>query len=127
MIITERKPYGMIKSKIDEDDKIGIVSCNVCARICETGGKEGMEKIAKRLQEDGFDVVDKDLIGTACDFDNLDVDELHGDTTIALTCDAGVYNLKKLFPKRKIITALDTVGLGAFDNQGNLNLVREFE
>jgi len=52
---------------------------------------------------------------------------LHGNVTIVLACDAGVYNLKKLFPKRKIIPALDTIGLGAYDEKGDLNLVRRFE
>jgi len=95
--------------------------------MCETGGKEGMEDFEKRLKQNGFEVVDKDLIGTACDFDQLDAKELHGNTTVVLACDAGVFNLKKLFPKRKIIAALDTIGLGAFDEKGNLNIVRKFE
>jgi hypothetical protein len=63
----------------------------------------------------------------ACDFDQLKKDELKGNITIVLACDAGVYNLKKLFPNRKIVQALDTVGLGAYDEKGDLNLVKEFE
>ena len=68
-----------------------------------------------------------DLIGVACDIDQLKKEELEGDTTIVLACDAGVYNLKKLFPKRKIIPAIETIGLGAWDEKGNLTLVREFK
>ncbi len=34
--------------------KVGIVSCNSCARACETGGKEKMEELAQRLKQDGF-------------------------------------------------------------------------
>jgi hypothetical protein len=127
MIITESKPFGMIKAQLNKKDKIGIVSCNSCVRICETGGKEAMKELADRLKKEGFNVVDMDLIGMACDFDQLKKDELKGDITIALACDAGVYNLKKLFPNRKIVQALDTVGLGAYDEKGDLNLVKEFE
>jgi len=127
MIITEMKPFGMIKSKLNISDKIGIVSCNSCPRICETGGEEAMKKIKNRLKKEGFNIVDNDLIGRACDFDLLKKDELNGDTTIVLSCDAGVYNLKKLFPKRKIINALDTIGLGVFDHKGNLTLIKEFK
>ena len=127
MIITELKPYGMIKSQLNKKDKIGIVSCNTCARMCETGGRKEMKKLAARLKKDGFNVVDTDLIGFACDFDQLKAEELHGNTTIVLACDAGVYNLKKLFPKKKIITALDTIGLGAYDEKGNLTLVKKFK
>jgi len=127
MIITEMKPFGMIKSKLKKDDKIGIVSCNSCPKICETGGEEEMKKIAKRLKKEGFNVVDNDIIGRACDFDLLKKDDLHGTTTIVLACDAGIYNLHKLFPKRKIIGALDTIGLGAFDHKGNLTLIKKFK
>ncbi|UZE94070.1 MAG: hypothetical protein IB618_00645 [Candidatus Pacearchaeota archaeon] len=127
MIITALKPYGLIKAQLDKKDKIGIVSCNSCAKLCETGGEKEMKKLAEKLKKDDFKVVDMDLIGVPCDFDQLKKDELHGDVTIVLACDAGVYNLKKLFPKRKIIEALDTTGLGAWDEKGNLTLVRKFQ
>jgi len=55
----------------------------------------------------------------------LKKDELNGNVTIALACDSGVYNLKKLFPKRKIISALNTIGIGAYDHKGKINLVRK--
>jgi len=126
MIITEEKPYGMIKSKLKKQDKIGIISCNTCAKMCETGGEKKMKEIATRLKKDGFNVIDTDLIGVACDFDQLKKEELRGDTSIVLACDAGVYNINKLFPKRKIIIALDTVGLGAWDEKGNINMVKKF-
>lgn len=127
MIITKAKPYSWIKKQLKKTDKIGIVGCNSCARMCHTGGKEEMEKLAAKLKKDLFDVVDMDLIGIACDMDQLKREELKGDVTIVLSCDAGVYNLKKLFPKRKIIPALETVGLAAWDEKGNLTLVREFK
>ena len=127
MIITELKPYGLIKAKLNKKEKIGIVSCNACAKMCETGGKKAMKELALRLRKDGYNVIDTDLIGRACDFGSLKAGQLHGKTIIVLACDAGVYNLRKLFPKRKIIAGLDTVGLGAFDKKGNLNLVRRFK
>ena len=127
MIITDVKPYGIIKTQLNKKDEIGIVSCNSCPRICETGGEDAMKKLAQRLKKDGFNVVDTDLIGRACDFDLLKKEELKGTTTIVLACQAGVYNLHKLFPKRKTIEALDTIGLGVFDHKGNLTLVKKFE
>jgi hypothetical protein len=127
MILTSLKPHGLIKSKLKKTDKIGIVSCNSCARLCETGGKKEMKKLASKLKKNRFNVVDMDLIGIPCDFDQLKKDELKGNVTIVLACDAGVHNLKKLFPKRKIIEALNTIGLGAWDEKGNLTLVRKFQ
>ena len=43
MIITQSKPYGVIRSQLDKKDKIGLVTCNTCARMCETGGEEQMK------------------------------------------------------------------------------------
>ena len=126
MIITKLKPYARIKSQLKKTDKIGIVSCNTCARMCETGGEKVMKELALKLKKDGFNVVDMDLIGFACDFDQLKKNELKGDITIVLACDSGVYNLRKLFSKRKIIDALNTIGLGAYDHKGNISLVRKF-
>jgi hypothetical protein len=95
--------------------------------MCETGGLKKMQELAERLKKDGYIVVDTDLIGMACDFDQLKKDQLHGNVNIVLACQAGVYNLKKIFPNHKIITALDTVGLGAWDMKGNINLVKKFK
>ncbi len=126
MIITKMRPYKEIKSQLKKREKIGIVSCTLCAQLCHTGGREVMKKLANRLKKDGFNVVDQDLIGGPCNYSRLEANELRGDVSIVLACDAGVYNLKKLFPKRRIIPALKTVGLGAYDNKGNIDLVRKF-
>ena len=127
MIITDSKPYGLLKTMFSKSDKIGIVSCNTCAKMCETGGQKGMDRLAKRLKDDDFNVVGKKLISIACDLSLIKKEEIKGDVIIALTCDAGVYALKKLLPNKKIITALDTIGLGAFDNKMDISLVRKFE
>lgn len=127
MIVTEMLPYGLIKSKLEEGDKISVVACNTCARMCETGGKKAIKKISKKLEEDNFEIVEKDVIGVACDMDQLKKKKYKGNTVLVLACDAGVYNLKKLLPEHKVIPALDTVGLAAYDEEGNLNLVKEFE
>jgi len=84
-----------------------------------------MLKLAKRLKKDGFNVVDMDLIGTPCNYDLLNKSQLHGNVQILLACDAGLYNLKKLFPKHKIICANETLGIGAHDKGKNIVLVRK--
>jgi muramoyltetrapeptide carboxypeptidase LdcA involved in peptidoglycan recycling len=127
MIVSTLKPYKEIKSKLKKTDKIGIISCNACARMCGVGGKEVMEKLASKLQKEGFNIVDKDLIGAPCDFDQLNKNQLHGNVQIVLACDAGVYNLKRIFPGHKIISALNTIGLGSFDHKGHINVVKKFK
>jgi len=126
MTITEPKPYGMIKSQLKKSDKIGLVSCNACVKFCETGGEEKMQKMAERLKKDGFNVVDVDLIGVACDLDQVKKETFDGEVTIVFACDAGVFNVKKLVGNKKVITALDTIGIGTRDKEGNINLVKSF-
>jgi len=125
MILTKLKSYKWIKSKLNKKDKIGIVSCNACARMCGTGGEKELKILSNRLRKDGYTVVDEDLIGAPCMISQLKKDELHGNKTIVLACVSGVYNLNKLFPKRKIIPALDTIGLAAVDNKGKPKLVKK--
>lgn len=126
MVITESKPYGVIKAQLKKSDKIGIVTCNTCTRICETGGTKQMKSLARRLEKDGFNVVDTDVIPIACNIDLARKPKYKGTTLIVLACVAGVYALKKLFPKKNIIDAVNTIGISARDNQGNIFIVKEF-
>jgi len=124
MILTKLIPYNKIKKQLNKKDKIGIVSCNACARMCGTGGEKEMKILADKLKKDGYKVVDQDLIGAPCIINQLKKDELHGDTTIILACVSGIYNLKKLFPKKKIIAGLETIGLAAIGKNNKPKLIR---
>jgi ferredoxin len=126
MIVTSSKPYGVVRSMLKKWKKIGIVSCNSCARVCETGGKEKMEELAERLKKDGFDVVDMELVPMACAIDAVKKPNYQADMLVALACDSGVCTLQALFPTKMIIPANDTIGLGARDMQGNIFVMKKF-
>jgi hypothetical protein len=85
-----------------------------------------MEELANRLRQDGFNVVDTELIPMACNLDAVKKPEYHADYLVALACDSGVCSLQSLFPDKIVIAALDTVGLGARDAQGNIFLMKKF-
>jgi hypothetical protein len=106
--------------------KIGVVSCNSCARACETGGKEKMDELAARLKQDGFEVVDTELLPMACNIDAAKRTDYHGDMLVVLACDSGVLTLQSLFPSKIVVPALDTIGIGARDAQGNIFLMKKF-
>ena len=127
MIVTKAFPYSVIKKQLKKSDEVGVISCNACARLCGTGGEKGMVRLSKQLKKDGFNVVDMDLIGTPCNYDLLNKSQLHGSVQILLACEAGLYNLKKLFPKHKIIPANKTLGLGVHDKGRNIVLVRKIK
>jgi len=126
MIVTNSKPYGVVRGMLKKWKKIGIVSCNSCARACETGGKEKMEALAARLKQDGFNVVDMELIPMACNIDAVKKPEYHADILVALACDSGVCTLQSIFSNKIVVPALDTIGLGARDLEGNIFLMKEF-
>ncbi len=124
MIVTKAKPYSEVKKGLKKSDEIGVISCNACARMCGTGGEKAMKALAMKLKKDGFNIVDVDLIGTPCDYNQLNKSQLHGNVQIVLACDSGMYNLKKLFPKHKIISGTKTLGVGAHDGK-KITLVRK--
>ena len=115
MIVTSLKPYGMIRGMLRKWKTVGVVSCNSCARACETGGKEKMEELANRLKQDGFQVLDTELLPMACNIDAAKKPDYKADYLVVLACDSGVCTLQSLFPNKVVVPALDTVGIGARD------------
>jgi len=126
VIITSLKPYEVIEGWLNEGDKIGVVACNSYARVCETGGRISMDEMADRLRDDGFDVVDEDLLPMCCNLDTVSKVEYDGEVLIILACDAGVYTLQKLYPDKKVIAALNTIGLGARGAKGIIYMMKQF-
>jgi len=127
MIITSHKPYGVIRAMLKKWKTVGVISCNSCARACETGGREKMEELAARLRQDGFTVLDTELIPMACNVDALKKPDYKADYIVVLACDSGVFSLQSLFPTKIVVAALETIGLGARDTQGNIFLMKKFE
>ena len=126
MIVTTSKPYGVVRGMLKKWKKIGIVSCNSCARACETGGSKKMEELAVRLKNDGFEVVDTELVPMACNIDLVKKPDYEADMLVALACDSGVCTIQSLFPTKMVIPALDTIGFGARDRQGNIFIMKKF-
>ena len=125
MIVTNSKPYGVVKGMLKKWKKIGVVSCNSCARLCETGGKEKMEEIAERLRKDGYNVVDTDLVPMACAIGIVKRHEYQAEMIIVLACDSGVATLQNLFPSKIVVAGNETIGIGARDFNGNIFLMRK--
>lgn len=125
MIVTSAKPYGLVRGMLKKWKKIGLVSCNACARVCETGGRAKMEELAERLRKDGFEVVDTELVPMCCAIDAVKRPNYQADILVALACDSGVCTLQSLFPSKIVVPANDTVGIGARDAQGNIFIMKK--
>ena len=85
-----------------------------------------MKNLAQRLTQDGFQVVDTDLVGAPCIFREMAATRLRGDITIVLACESGFSNLQKAFPGKKLVAGLETIGLGAIGKDGRPVLVKKF-
>jgi hypothetical protein len=125
MIVTNSKPYGVIKGMLKKWKKIGIVACNMCARVCETGGRAKMEELAERLKKDGYNVVDTELVPMACNIDAVKKPNYEADMLVVLACDSGAFTLQSLFPSKIVIPANVTIGIGARDIQGNIFVMKK--
>jgi len=67
-----------------------------------------------------------ELIPMACNVDAVKKPNYQADYLVALACDSGVCTLQSLFPNKIVVPALDTIGLGARDVQGNIFLMMKF-
>lgn len=85
-----------------------------------------MEELAARLKQDGFDVVDVELVPMACAVDAVKKPNYQADYLVVLACDSGVCTLQSLFPNKVVVPANDTIGLGARDVQGNIFIMKKF-
>ena len=126
MIITNMKPYGVIRGSLRKWKKIGLIACNSCARVCETGGKKKLDELSERLKKDGFDIVGSDLVPLVCNIDAVKRRSYDGDYLLILACDSGVFTVQSIFPNKVVVPACNTVGLGAKDSRGNIFLMKKF-
>lgn len=85
-----------------------------------------MDELAARLKQDGYEVVETELLPMACNVDAAKRTDFKADMLIILACDSGVLTVQSLFPSKTVVSALDTVGIGARDAQGNIFLMRKF-
>ncbi len=127
MIITITKDIQNILSNLEKEDKIAIVSCDNCAKVCGTGGEEGAAEMKKVLEKFGYNVTDIFTYGPLCAKDlNENLREINGDTALILGCEAGEYTLKKFTNFKKVILCLDSLGIGAYDESGKPFTIKSF-
>ena len=72
-------------------------------------------------------MVDTELLPMACNVDVAKKPDYKSDILMVLACDSGVCTLQSLFPSKIVVPALDTIGIGARDAQGNIFLMTKFK
>jgi hypothetical protein len=61
----------------------------------------------------------------ACNIDAVKRPNYQADMLVALACISGVCTLQSLFPSKIVVPALDTIGIGARDAQGNIFIMKK--
>ena len=85
-----------------------------------------MQELEERLKNDGYDVVNTALVPMVCNIDLVRRPKLDADILVVLACDSGVNTIQDIYPSKKIVPALNTIGIGARDGRGNLYLMVKF-
>jgi ferredoxin len=57
MIGTIPKPFEEIMDALDGHEKVAVIGCDGCAKICMTGGSDQVAEMAEKLENAGKDVV----------------------------------------------------------------------
>ena len=97
--------------------RVAIWTCNTCARLCnEIGGSESSERLAKKLSEDGIEVVGVYSTSAACLEKKVvekkdEVLSKSPDVILSMTCSAGAQNAGKVF-NLQVINPIVTFGYG---------------
>ena len=117
MIYSRLIPYRDIKNKLETSDEIAVVSCNSCARECGVGGLRKSDELIEKLAGDGYVVKEEIILQYACSepvYKKARI-QMKSDTVIVLSCSAGVCCVKRLYPKKNVLTVTEDVGLFVTD------------
>ena len=125
MIISVRSiSYDELKRNLSRHDKIVLWSCDTCVKHCGIAGMEKMAMLEEMLKEDGYNVINKELISESCQINlakkhkKVQEDLFNKATTIiTLTCELGYQCVRNVFPKIKVIGTAKTFGSGNFSNR----------
>ncbi|MBW2219568.1 MAG: methylenetetrahydrofolate reductase C-terminal domain-containing protein [Deltaproteobacteria bacterium] len=121
MIATTQKPFDEIIGALEGYEKIAVIGCNGCAKVCMTGGDEQVDELAGRLRDQGKEVVLEATPDRTCYVDNThatldpNLEQLkQADAVIVMGCGGAVQITRKVTEDYGLIvpvkTALDSVG-----------------
>jgi len=126
MIIAEQKPLAVIKSMVDDYQKVLVVGCGTCVTVCLAGGEKEVGILASALRmttklEGNGVAFDEVTVQRQCEWEYID--PLAGrlenyDAILSLGCGIGVQTLAERFPGKRVLPGLNTTFLGLPTEQG---------
>jgi hypothetical protein len=116
-LLTSWKSAGELQFALKDASRVGIISCDICANFCDTGGARGVRYMKGLLEKWGKTVVmGKSVLG--CCSEGIVKEALRTyrrplskcEALVVLSCSAGVQNIMSCDPGIKVVGALDTMG-----------------
>ena len=127
MIKSEMLAYEDIKKQIDKKEKLGIITCNNCARLCGVGGPEKAEELEEKLSKDGYQVVSTSDMLVACNFEYYKDANVSPDANalLVLGCPVGAKVVEQIYADKKLVKCTEAVGAFIFSPAKNRLKVEE--
>ena len=117
MFHTEYKSADEIKFSMKDYERIGILTCSICANLSDTGGKEGLELIGGLCEEWGKEVtgflVFGACIGSFMDYaiqKYIKPSRAQLDALLVISCAGGVKTASLHSPDLPVLAACDSFG-----------------
>ncbi|RLE27996.1 hypothetical protein DRJ54_07170 [Candidatus Acetothermia bacterium] len=137
MIVSLRSmSYQELKEKLSRDDRIVLMSCDMCVRYCGFGGIDRLTILEDLLKGDGYNVIRKELVGVSCAMGLIrnrtrDPDKKaafeEATAIVLIACDEGYETVRRVFRKKKVIPVTKAVGVGNYTEDRGAVLVNPFE
>ncbi|TFG18648.1 MAG: 5,10-methylenetetrahydrofolate reductase [Promethearchaeota archaeon] len=135
VVITTKKPVDEVLNILKENDvkSLVVVSCGVCAALCQTGGTEGLKEWTEILENEGFEVLTGIVSDDVCDnrvmmkdLRKIDDSVKEADAILTLSCGLGVQSivqvLSKKYPNKKVFVTNNTEFMGMTERIGRFRM-----
>ncbi len=131
VVITTKKPVEEVLNVLRDNNakKLFLVSCGVCAALCQTGGEQGLDEWKEILEKEGYEIVNGMVVDDVCDNREMakvvrknDADVQEADSIVTLSCGLGVQSiiqvLSKKYPEKKVFVTNNTEFMGMTERIG---------
>jgi hypothetical protein len=111
--LTRLRPVDDVVADLDPSEPIAFISCNNCVRVSGAGGEGVWEDYCAELKNRGIRIEQEILITNPCSrgyFENLQIAPAVK-AVVLMACRGAQSGFHSLFPKRKMISATETMGL----------------
>jgi len=131
VVITTKKPVEEVLNTLRENNvkNLVVISCGVCAALCQTGGTEGLKEWTEILEKEGIEILSSAVVEDVCDnrvmakdFRKLGPSVEHADAILTLSCGLGVQSIVKVLdkkhPNKKVFVTNNTEFMGMTERIG---------